>query len=194
MAKQQSSEFWSDDLYYLLNTGPAALGLRGTTQSLVSACERGGAVAFSDPEWIRDEQIGMGKTGVNHAARMRAIEPLWRQVSSFHRATLTVHYEHRQLPGGAAAYMLAPDGKASLAAVTLGLCSPDERKRIEKAAGELNGKPESWAHTADGKQRVKTIRALVTRAVEPVRVAHVMWNLLTQDFAQAWIDGKVVAA
>jgi hypothetical protein len=175
------------DIDLLLNVLPAALGMRGTTAAVIAAIERGGASSSADPEWVLDTQLGWGRGGVNNVARFRELEGPWRQLSPAARAIHVAHYEPRQLPRGAAAYLLASDGKTSLAGVTLVLCSPEERVRLATAARRLDEQPSSWAAGGDGKQCVRTIKELAKRAVEPVKAAHLEWYGLLRGEAEGWV-------
>lgn len=194
--KRRDPLFWAEEIYYLLNEGPAMLGQRGTMAAFVAAMERGGASGSAEHEWVLDDQVGYGKSGIlghNAVARMRELGAVWRQLSGSSRALLAVHYEMRRVPAAVAPYLYAPDGRTSLAGVSLALCSPEERTALSNAAAKLDQMSQGQlAH--EGRQYGKLIKGLVARVVEPVKTAHEEWYAARKGEHQEWAAGQAEKA
>lgn len=167
MSKQKKPssdrELWNEDIQFLLNVAPWALGEKGTLQSSVAALERGGAASCADHEQVNDYQLGWC-AGDGAAERWRRLWPVWLDLSDDAKGVLWAHYS--TLSGIPEHQRAGLDGALGLvASVALWTASgPSLAKLIEAA-------------TDKGKEgRKGIIQAHRRRAEESVREAHRAWQ------------------
>lgn len=119
---------WCSDVEWLLNCAPAALGLTGTTGSVIASIERGGGSPSGDVEHITDEQLGWNDCVRSVPARYRETLRIWRSTPRWARGVLEVHYTSRSTwPKGVIGRL------GQLAAVALALAEGDELAALQRA-------------------------------------------------------------
>lgn len=84
------------ELEWFLRCGDSALGLRGTTASVVSMIERGGASGTSDFDALMLQRIGwsveLGRPGHRNIERARKLSQRWVKLAPEHQRVAVAHY------------------------------------------------------------------------------------------------------
>jgi hypothetical protein len=84
------------ELEWFLRCGESALGLRGTTASVVSMIERGGASGAPDFDAVMLQRIGwsveLGRPGHRNIERARKLSQRWVKLAPEHQRVAVAHY------------------------------------------------------------------------------------------------------
>lgn len=157
---------YDPDVDWWLQCADAALGLRGTTGSVIAAIERGGVTVGGDHEHVTDEQLGWGHHTRSAPARYRELAGAWAATPSWARGILEVHYATRSnWPKGVQGRL------GRLSGVALALCTGDELPALLRACE--HGQERTWA-------------PFLRAAERAVREAHEAFTLARNTRAESW--------
>jgi hypothetical protein len=172
MGGKRDGGLFDGDLDWLLNCAASALGLRGTTGSVISMIERGGASAGGSFDEAMLRRIGWSddpRRRNRNVERARELRARWERLGAEHRKVLIVHYQARDSRTPAAQHIGFCAQVALLLAPNLeGLSTALERPTATENA--------------------RTIKAARDRAETSVRKAHDAWIGTLKAQAEAWAE------